>query len=309
MTRSLRLARYETVSTRLALLSDRDLAALLAGATTAGTGIGGATAMLDLDGVPVFVKQVPLTDLERRPEHLRSTANLFGLPTFYQYGIGSAGFGVWRELAVHVMTTNWVLTDQCPGFPLLYHWRTLPRVPVPPTPEDRAELEYLVGYWEASPAVRARLTALTEASASVVLFTEYVPQTVSSWLRGRSTEYSFVERSVRAGVAFMNAHGLLHFDAHFDNLLTDGRRVYFADFGLAVHSGFALSDEETAFLRRHLTYDRFATAMYLVQWLVTNVCGVPRADWDGRCATTTRGSPPCRPSPPGSWPGTGRSRS
>jgi len=44
-------------------------------------------------GAPVFVKRIPLTHLERRPEHAGSTANLFGLPVCYQYGVGSTGFG------------------------------------------------------------------------------------------------------------------------------------------------------------------------------------------------------------------------
>ena len=74
-------------------------------------------------GVQVFVKKVPLTELERRSEHVMSTANLFGLPAFYQYPLGSAGFGAWRELAAHVMTTNWVLAGGYQGFPLLFGWR------------------------------------------------------------------------------------------------------------------------------------------------------------------------------------------
>lgn len=45
-------------------------------------------------------------------------------------GIGSPGcpgFGAWRELAVHTMTTNWVLADRFQGFPLMYHWPVLSR--------------------------------------------------------------------------------------------------------------------------------------------------------------------------------------
>lgn len=42
----------------------------------------------------MFVKRVPLTDLERRPENVRSTANLFELPLFCHYGIGGPGFGL-----------------------------------------------------------------------------------------------------------------------------------------------------------------------------------------------------------------------
>jgi hypothetical protein len=71
------------------------------------TGIGGTTALLEIEGSTVFVKRIRgFTDIERQPEHVMSTANLFALPTFCQYGIGSPGFGVWRELATHVMTTN-----------------------------------------------------------------------------------------------------------------------------------------------------------------------------------------------------------
>ncbi|MGH3682730.1 MAG: hypothetical protein ACRDT2_21060 [Natronosporangium sp.] len=101
-----RVAGYGDVSTALALRSDEQLRALVAQAPSIGSGIGGASARLAVEGRPVFVKRVPLTDLERRPEHVMSTANLFRLPSFFQYGVGSAGFGAWRELAAHVMTTN-----------------------------------------------------------------------------------------------------------------------------------------------------------------------------------------------------------
>ncbi|MGW1207306.1 hypothetical protein [Streptomyces cyaneofuscatus] len=69
--------------------------------------MGGRSALLKVDGRPVFVKEVPLTERERLPEHTRSTANLFGIPAFCQYGVGSgSGFGAWREVGVHTMTTN-----------------------------------------------------------------------------------------------------------------------------------------------------------------------------------------------------------
>ncbi|GHI41077.1 hypothetical protein Sviol_54850 [Streptomyces violascens] len=97
-----RLAAYATVGTRLSLLSDCQLGEVVAAAAPLGSGIGGRSAELDIDGTRVFVKRIPLTDTELRPENVRSTANLFGLPMFYQYGVGSVGFGAWRELAVHV---------------------------------------------------------------------------------------------------------------------------------------------------------------------------------------------------------------
>ena len=55
-------------------------------------GIGGKSALISIDDTPVFVKKVPLTDLEQLPQHFMSTANIFDLPLSYQYGVGSAGF-------------------------------------------------------------------------------------------------------------------------------------------------------------------------------------------------------------------------
>jgi hypothetical protein len=91
-----RLARYSTVSTSLALLSDRRLGELVDEAALIGTGIGGTAVRLAIEDTPVFTKRVPLTDLERRPEHVMSTANMFQLPTLTQYG---SRFGRWRRMA------------------------------------------------------------------------------------------------------------------------------------------------------------------------------------------------------------------
>jgi tRNA A-37 threonylcarbamoyl transferase component Bud32 len=82
-----------------------------------------------------------------------------------------------------------------------------------------------------------------------------------------------VERELAAGTSFMNARGLLHFDAHFENVLTDGRQLYFADYGLALSSRFELSRDEVEFFDRHRTYDRCYTLTHLVRWLVTELHG------------------------------------
>ncbi|MDG6101667.1 hypothetical protein Daura_38600 [Dactylosporangium aurantiacum] len=85
-----RLLRHERLSAALALRGDDAVAALVDGDARPGAaGIGGRTATLDVAGVPVFVKQVPVTALDLRHPH--STANLFGLPMCYQYGVGSTG--------------------------------------------------------------------------------------------------------------------------------------------------------------------------------------------------------------------------
>jgi hypothetical protein len=283
-----RLGAYGEVSTGLAVLGDLALGSLVGSATALGTGIGGSSALLEVEGRPVFVKSVPLTELELRAEHRHSTANLFGLPTCYQYGIGSAGFGAWRELAAHVMTTNWVLTGQCAAFPLLYHWRVLPRLP-----STDPGLDEMVAFWDGSAAVRERLTALAGAPASLLLFLEYFPRTLHDWLYERlalgagaiDEAAVFAERSVRDAVADMNARGLLHFDAHYRNLLTDGQAVYVGDLGLAVSPRFDLAPAERSFLAANAGHDRHYVSAHLATWLAVALADPPdRSAFLGRCA-------------------------
>lgn len=283
-----RVASYSTVSTALALLSDRQLRGFVDDAPVLGTGIGGQSKLVDVGGTdvgktPVFVKQVPLTDRERHPDNVMSTANVFGLPTFYQYGVGSAGFGAWRELAAHVMTTNWVLAQQCESFPLLYHWRVLPGLSS--ASADSMGLSRRVEYWDGSPAVRERLEALAGATATVLLFLEYIPQNLHEWFPAQleagddaaDAACAMVERSLRVDVPFMNANGLWHFDAHSRNVLTDGQRCYYTDFGLATSPRFTLSPAERDFLDAHQSYDECYTVTLLVR-LVATVAGVVDRD-------------------------------
>ncbi|MFD9501996.1 protein kinase family protein [Streptomyces sp. NPDC060035] len=288
-----RLTAHDAVSTSLALCSDRALRALVDAAMPLGSGIGGTSALMEVAGTPVFVKRVPLTDLERQPEHVRATANLFELPVFCHYGVGTIGqpgFGAWRELAVHTMTSDWVLAGECECFPLMYHWRVLPDSS--PLPEELADVERAAAYWGGGSQVRRRIQALQQSSASVALFLEYIPQNLHQWLgaqveagdRSADRACAMVERELAVGTSFMNSRGLLHFDAHFENILTDGRRLYFADYGLAISSQFELSQDEADFFGRHQTYDRCYTATYLVNWLVTALFGYRREDGDGRYA-------------------------
>lgn len=281
--RAARLAAYGAVSTSLALCGDRELGDLVDAAAPLGSGIGGTSVLLEVDGVPVFVKRVPLTALERRPENVRSTANLFGLPAFCHPGLGvpgGPGWGAWRELAVHTMTTDWVLARDFEGFPLMYHWRVLPHHGQA-LPDQLADVDEVVAYWEGAPQVRSRLEAVRDSSASVALFLEYVPQNVHTWLDGQVTSddatadraCAMVAEGLEAATSFMNARGLLHLDGHFQNVLTDGQRLFFTDYGLAMSSRFDLSEEEAGFFAAHQSYDRCYTVTHLVIWLVTALYG------------------------------------
>lgn len=80
-----RRAQHDVVSASLRTRGDDDLAMLLATAPGAEVGVGGGASMLEVGGVPVFAKRIPITDHELA--HPGSTANLFGLPLACQYGM------------------------------------------------------------------------------------------------------------------------------------------------------------------------------------------------------------------------------
>ncbi|KOU72341.1 hypothetical protein ADK57_09840 [Streptomyces sp. MMG1533] len=283
MSRTARLAAHIGLATSLALLGDRELADLVASGVPVGTGIGGRGLHVEVEGRRVFVKRVPLTDSELLPEHARSTANLFGLPSFCHYGIGGPGFGAWRELAVHTMTTNGVVGGAFSGFPLTHHWRVLPDEPQP-LPEELADVDRVVADWGGGPQVRERIEALRTATASLTLFLEYVPYTLHDWLDARirtpdaDAACALVEQGLTEAADFLQARELHHFDAHFENILTDGRQLYFADYGLALSSRFRLTPQERVFFDRHRDYDRAYATSYFVNWLATALHGYDRDD-------------------------------
>jgi hypothetical protein len=280
-----RTGRFADVSTALTLLSDQQVARLVETATPiSSSSVGGAAGALTVAGERVFVKSVPLTELERRPEHLRSTANLFGLPPWCQYGVLSPGFGAWREVAAHVLTTNYVLSGECANFPMLYHWRVVETPP--PLREDLRDIDRFVEHLHDGPGVRARAEALIAAEASVVLFMEHFPHTLDTWLPARLAAgdidgpCAMVERDLLGVTAFLESRGLFHFDAHFANILTDGERLYLGDLGLATSTRFDLSPTERAFLEHNAGHDRCYVLTRLVNSMVLAFGDVPGGPLD-----------------------------
>ncbi len=267
-----RLTDYASLSNVLARLTDEDLAAMVAKAPPLHSGVGGRSVLLTIDSTQIFVKRIALTDLERR--HVLSTANLFDIPLSCHYGLGGPGFSAWRELAAAVIANGWVLSGACANFPLLYHWRVL-------RSEHLEELEGNVDFWIESAAVRARLEAIHNATAHLVLFCEYVPQNLLEWLseqvqaseEAAEAAITFVDAHLAPTIDFMNAHGLTHFDTHFENIITDGRRFCFGDFSLALSSDFELAQDEVEFLARHRRYDHGRAAVGYVHCLSATFFG------------------------------------
>ncbi|MER7452724.1 serine/threonine protein phosphatase [Nocardia beijingensis] len=276
-----RMVVRQRLSVSLASRSDAELAELIDTGRVTSLGVGGGTAVIDVDGVPVFTKRIPLTNRELAEPG--STANLFDVPLFCQYGIGGPGFSAWRELAANIIVTDGVLAGETQSFPVLYHWRVLPgRSPVA---AEHADIDTVVAAQGGYPAVRTRLEALAAAPSSLVLFCEYIPHPIADLLReDPADKAATVERQFSEIVAFLRDRKLLHMDWHFGNLRTDMERIYLSDFGLATSPRFDLSAAERDFVERHATHDASYSAMRLVNWLVTEVCGVPMPSSGGPVA-------------------------
>jgi hypothetical protein len=275
--RDTRYSRYNHISKHLEKLDDESISDLLQQGISMHSG-GGSSVKLEIDGIPIFVKKVPLNKIEGKAENIRSTENLFDIPLYYQYGVGSGGFSVWRELSAHIMSTEWVLSRENNNLPLMYHWRII-NDSTEKVPLDEEELKNYVKYWNDSSAIEERYRANHDAPAFVALFIEYVPDTLNTWLRQQLSKedgsidkaIEMVERNLKDTVAFINSKGMLHFDAHFHNILTDGKQLYFSDFGLATSSKFALSNEELQFFQNHQNYDRCYVITTLTSWIISRV--------------------------------------
>lgn len=266
-----RTDRARSISEVLAGLDDAGLRRLIEAAAPVGVGIGGTTRTVRIGETTVFVKQIPLTSGEEGVP--TATASRIQLPFVGHYGIGSPAHGVGRELAAHQVTTEWVQAGSADFFPLLLGWRVADLK----CDTDLSEFDGEVPqrrwgtHW---PQVKSQLTAMKEASKSVVLFLEYVPETLGTWVSrsltagtGASVFAEVVDQIVEA-TAWMKTQGFQHFDVHPGNILVREGRLLFTDFGLALHREFDLTPEERASMAAHEGYDRDSALMHLFHWVL-----------------------------------------
>jgi hypothetical protein len=173
----LRRERYFKLSSHIAQIDNAAMRSLFDDSeSSAGWG---RNHILDIGHTKVFVKRVPVTNLEY--ENMFSTRNLYELPTYYNYGVGSAGFGVFRELVTHIKTTNWVLEGAIATFPLTYHYRIVP-FSGERTEVDMERHQGYVEYWGNSESVGRYRLERASAGYELVLFLEHMPYTLETWL-------------------------------------------------------------------------------------------------------------------------------
>lgn len=249
----LRRKRYFKLSSQIAQLDNAQLRFLFDNSESNQSSTGwGMNHTIVLGKSKVFVKRVPVTNIEYN--NLFSTRNLYDLPTYCNYGFGSTGFGVFRELVTHIKTTNWVLSGVIATFPLMYHYRIIPffgrRADV-----DRSRLKDYVEYWGNSVNAGNYMLDRANANYELVLFLEYIPYILETWLQENPNKLQKSLDDSRKTITFLRKKGIIHFDAHFRNILTDGKRIYLTDFGLVLDKSFTLTKDEESFFKQNTFYD------------------------------------------------------
>lgn len=266
-----RVERARRISAVIDRLDDAQVRALVEAAKPIGVGIGGTTKAAEINGAPVFIKQLPVARKEEADPF--ATDNHTGLPFVSHYGIGSPAHGVGRELAAHHMTTDWVRSGAVDFFPLLLGSRVLDLqcdIDLSEFDGDNARRQWGT-YW---PQVEKRLAELKSAPTSMVLFLEYVPETLGTRLRtslaagaGETAFADAVDQIIDA-TAWMKDQGFQHFDVHPGNILIHEGRLLFTDFGLSLHPEFDLTPEEEASMALHEKFDRDVGLMHLFHWVL-----------------------------------------
>jgi hypothetical protein len=154
---------------------------------------------------------------------------------------------VWRELALHERTSGQ------PGFPRLLHHRVLPRT-VPPGELPWSRADY-VRYWNGSEAVGRYLEARQWATHELWIVLEHVPHVAASWIGDHQERAGELLGQLFDRTEALRDQGVVHFDAHLGNAVTDGESCRLTDFGLAMADDFDLRADERRFLDRHRHYD------------------------------------------------------
>ncbi|MEH2434515.1 MAG: hypothetical protein V7K25_09725 [Nostoc sp.] len=249
----LRKKKYFKLSSQIAQLDNAQLRYLFDNSESNESSTGwGMNHTIVLGKSKVFVKRVPVTNIEF--DNLFSTRNIYNLPTYCNYGFGSTGFGVFRELVTHIKTTNWVLSGAIATFPLMYHYRIIPfsgqRADV-----DRSRLKSYVEYWGNSTNAGNYVLDRANANYELLLFLEYIPHVLETWLFLNPNKLQKPLDDLRTTINFLRTKGIIHFDAHFRNILTDGKRIYLTDFGLVLDKSFTLTTDEEFFFKQNTFYD------------------------------------------------------
>jgi len=238
----------------------------------------GFNKVITFNKTKIFIKAIPVAKLFAENKNHLNSANLYKIPAFYNYGFGSAGTNPWREVLLHIKTTNFVLSDKCHNFPLLYHYRI-----IEDDNNDNFETglnERLLKRWDNNKNIIKYLKDRSKSKYKIVLFLEYIPNVAYQYLQDNPNFMRPFYDETKRIVGFMNKNGILHNDGHLGNYVIDDKEnVYITDFGLSLDKDFDLNKEEKRFMIMNKKLD----VVYTIDNIMANY--VQRCVYDPRIET------------------------
>lgn len=245
---------YESVN-KLAYLSDQSIKKLISSKVKEPKyKKWGITLTITIKGTKYFVKIIPVAELFTENQY--DSKNLYNLPAHYNYGFGSAGINPWRELMMHIKTTNFVLENQCENFPLMYHHRIIDY-----NHNDMIETgldENLMAKWDNDKNIENYLKARSESKYKIVLFLEYIPHVLGEYVQKHMELTESFYKQANKIIDFLHDNQIHHNDAHNYNYLVDDNNIlYLTDFGLVLDKDFDLDKDEIEFWNNNKKLDYY----------------------------------------------------
>jgi serine/threonine protein kinase len=254
----MRLKKYYNLSKKLNYMSNEKLKTLLQSTISESEGWG-ENKIIEIDGIKIFCKKIPVANLFAKKQF--ETENLYSLPMYYNYGIGSSGFSPWRELLLHIKTTNFVLSEEMENFPLLYHYRIIDENV---GEIDRESVEEKVKIWNNNQNITKYLEDRELSSMKIIMFFEYIEHNLSKALSLQKISYTSALSQAFQIIKFLNDNDILHMDSHPYNYLVDNNgKLYLSDFGISIDKEFNLSSDEILFMKNNSSYDYALTLQML----------------------------------------------
>lgn len=261
-----RLSRHKELAARISEISDSELSKLTRSISRPQAGWG-SSGEITLEGTKLFIKRIPITKLEL--ENPYSTKNLYCLPNYYSYGLGSAGFGVWREIAAAKKSSSWVLQGACPNFPLLHHHRVVLVQGHGQALDVAAHAKY-IEFWNNSTQIGQFIEDRTHATHEAIMVFEHIPHVLADYLNIYPERTAEFVNQMMLVIDFMQSNGMIHFDCHPDNIVTDGVHYYLTDFGLAMDQSFELSAAEMMHWNNNTYYDQATVVARLARYITAD---------------------------------------
>ena len=245
-----RKQKYYKLNTKISYLSDTDIINLKKEKESAGWG---KNSIVTIDNEKVFIKKIALTKLEY--DNQFDTANLYNLPVYNNYGVGSMGTNCYRELAMHVKTTNWVINNDIDNFPLMYHYRIVKNDAPLKHFDKKDSLSKYIKKWNNDKNIEKYAIAKDNSEYEIVIFLEHFPYVLYEWLKPDYEQVTSYITQMTKTIDFLKKNNIIHFDAHAGNIVSDGKTFYLTDFGLVLDIEYNLTKEEQDFFKRNDYYD------------------------------------------------------